>query len=256
MATNPAPPDWTTIVTAVAAAIQAVGAIAVAILTMLLVRFTRRYVNTTQDQLDELKTERTAVAKDTERQLQELEQGRTTSLRPYVHVEQIYTGSKSKFAVGGPDLGDQYLEGLQLFGKLINVGPGAALDIRAYVTHKHLNFGLQFDVLVPVLKPGETTDEFQLPRVETSQPLQPGTEWPHEVGLRLEYRDLFDRWWKTTAKLSLGVAIEGRGELRFQDVRLLSETERATLIDKAYIQTNAIMSELLKNNLDVGEVQR
>jgi hypothetical protein len=224
MATNPPnPPDWTTIVTAIAAAIQAFSAIVVTVLTVFLVRFTRSSVKATQGQLEEMKTTRAAGAKDTARQLQEIERGRTTSLRPYVHVEKI--GVADSRLSGGSlvqHVGNEYLVGLQLVGRVVNVGPGAAFDIRTYVGHDHLNFNLSTAVQVSILKPGESREEFNLPRGDRSDPVQPGMQWPPEVRLRLEYRDLFDRWWKTTVKLFLGAQIGGNGQINFQNITLVS----------------------------------
>jgi hypothetical protein len=120
---------------------------------------------------------------------------------PYVHVEGITLTSP----------GDHYLHGLRLATRIRNIGFGAALSLRTYLTHPRLKFDPGLDQLT--VMPGQQLAELVLPGVigvslgATNEPM------PNQIGFRLEYRDMYGRWWRTAVPIGLDLTIMGDGSL-------------------------------------------
>ena len=213
------------------ALIQAASAGLIAYYTVKLARATTQYARTTDKQLEEIKSARLA------------------GLQPYVHVVQAETS-------GAETSGGTSLKGLTLRLSLANMGPGPALSLRAYTTHKYIKFG--GPMLDPRnLGPHQRVDDVILPEVTGIAQPPSGQTMPGKVGLRLEYRDIAGRYWKTTLRLKLRVATLSPGGYSCDGVTVLDQTECVDEIDKPYIRQDTFETlREIDKDLDVGTIGR
>ncbi len=163
-----------------AGAIQALGSIAVAVLTFVLIRVTDHYAKTTDQ-----------YAETAERQLKESILTREASLCPYIHVTSMHFNTT--------DSRDR--EVLAVIG-MVNAGIGPALSVAGRLFTSKATFDI-IDDPPTVIVPGEGARKLFL----RASPAVMPRDLPSLVGspalLKATCRDLLDHWWVTEVPIQI-----------------------------------------------------
>ena len=218
---------------------QAASACVVAWYTVILVDATIRYAYAADAQVNEARIARLA------------------GLQPHIHVAHAAIDPWSEDEIRQmratqPASG----QGPNLRVSLVNMGPGPALSLRAYVTHKFIGFtGPMLDPMN--LRPYEQIDNVVLAAVTRLGRPPVGQNMPNKVGLRVEYRDIFGRYWKTALQLGIEIVSSTTGDCSCSGIVALDQTERVDQIDEPYIRQDTLAPlHLIDEDLDVGTTSR
>lgn len=162
-----------------AGAVQALAAVGTFILTVVLAAATVWYAKSAKDQIDELQIARTAA------------------VEPYVRAAPM------RLNIGFEDSGGRWPEPQRVMTftvRLTNLGLGPAIDIRAWLD---VPVGIQLTSVGPSNLASGQTQEL-IVHVSPTHLEALVSQFPLQTTFRVGYGDLLNRWWLTTAEVTLG----------------------------------------------------
>ena len=203
-----------TAIQAASAIIQAGGAMAVAALTLVLIRVTQHYTRTTD-----------GYAETAERQLRESILAREASLRPYLHVKFIHLTSDD----------DRHF----LNVSLVNSGLGPAFSVEAQVRVGEWGRDDNRETVAETNGPTQLNlmeagcdDHWLILETNPAFPVPPFGIC-EGVCLFVAYRDLLDHWWITEVPISINSKLE--------DGSLVAELSMLDSLEVVHRNTNPDM---------------
>lgn len=164
----------------IVALLPVLPAIVVAYLTYQLAQSTKDYAITAREQL------------------KEITRARLITIQPYVHVSVALLRHRNNLR----------FHNIALNMKLVNIGNGPAFNIRVRLYHDLIEFLPYTKPLL--LNPGEQA-QVDIPETRGGHGLAPGQTFPNTVTVLIEYKDIVERWWATTASLGLeaNIGVDG-----------------------------------------------
>lgn len=168
---------------------------------------TRAASETALAQLAEMRKTREGATDAAGKQLAELASQRLAAITPYVRVVRVQINSQE------PNLMD-----LSIHVSVQNVGAGPALSARIVADHPWMTFPKTSPMIdVP---PGEPSDRLLHPTSVEQVSIHPLPQnMPTIISLKIEYRDLAERWWETTVSVRFSWVLEGVNTYRLNELQ-------------------------------------